>query len=126
MSPALTLRKAAREKTKIRIGLSGPSGSGKTYSALLVASGMASWEKIAVIDTENGSTDLYSHLGDYSVITLTAPFSPERYIEAIAACEAAGMDVIVIDSVTHEWDGKGGCLESNELIAQTKFRGNTW
>src|SRR3954470_15518841 len=116
MQPSFTLRKATRQKTKIRIGLSGPSGSGKTMSALLLASGMAPWEKIAVIDTENGSADLYSHLGDYSVITLTAPFTPERYIEAIAACEAAGMEVIVLDSVTHEWDGKGGCLESNELI----------
>lgn len=123
---ALSLRKATRQQTKIRIGLSGPSGSGKTYSALLLASGMAPWEKIAVIDTENGSADLYSHLGGYSVITLTAPFSPERYIEAIEACEKSGMEVIIIDSVTHEWDGKGGCLESNELIAQTKFKGNTW
>src|SRR5947209_2788964 len=122
----LTLRKATRQQTKIRIGLSGPSGSGKTYSALLLASGMAPWEKIAVIDTENGSADLYSHLGGYSVITLTAPFSPERYIEAIEECQKAGMEVIVIDSVTHEWEGKGGCLESNELLGQTKFKGNVW
>lgn len=123
---SFALRKATRQQTKIRIGLSGPSGSGKTYSALLIASGMAPWDKIAVIDTENGSADLYSHLGPYSVITLTAPFSPERYIEAIEACDKAGMEVIIIDSVTHEWDGKGGCLESNELTAQTRFKGNTW
>lgn len=123
---SFTLRKATRQKTKIRIGLSGPSGSGKTYSALLLASGMAPWEKIAVIDTENGSADLYSHLGPYSVITLTAPFTPERYIEAIQTCQQAGMDVIIIDSATHEWDGKGGCLESNQLLADAKFKGNTW
>jgi len=122
----MELRKATRKKAKLRVGLSGPSGSGKTYSALLLASGMAPWEKIAVIDTENGSGELYSHLGPYSVITLTAPFSPERYVEAIKACEEAGMEVIVIDSITHEWDGKGGCLEFNDLTAQTKFKGNTW
>lgn len=124
--PALTLRKAAREKTKIRIGLSGPSGSGKTFSALLLASGMAGWDKIAIIDTENGSADLYAHLGPYSVITLGAPFSPERYIEALHECEKAGMEVIILDSATHEWDGKGGCLESNDLLASAKFKGNTW
>jgi hypothetical protein len=118
---------AQRQKAKLRIGLSGPSGSGKTYSALLMASGLASsWDKICLIDTENGSGELYSNLGPYNVLTLTAPFSPERYIEAIKAAEAAGMEVIIIDSVTHEWDGKGGALEINEHLAQAKYKGNTW
>lgn len=123
----MQLRKAERKKAKLRIGLSWPSGSGKTRSAIEIASGIASdWSKIALIDTENWSWDLYSHLGDYNVLTLESPFSPERYIDAIQQCEDAGMEVIIIDSVTHEWDGKGWCLESNELIAQTKFKGNTW
>jgi ABC-type dipeptide/oligopeptide/nickel transport system ATPase component len=108
----MTLRKAEKTKTKLRVGLAGTSGSGKTYSALLLAFGLTNdWSKIAVIDTENGSADLYAGLGDYNVITLTAPFSPERYIEAIHECERANMEVIIIDSITHEWDGKGGCLE---------------
>lgn len=105
------LRKATRQKAKIRLGFSSVSGGGKTYSALLVASGMTSWDKIAVIDTENMSADLYSHLGEYNVLTIQAPFTPEKYIEAIKECESAGMEVIIIDSITHEWDGKGGCLE---------------
>ena len=122
-----TLRKAERKQAKIRMGIFGPSGSGKTYSALLVAKGIAGdWNKVAVIDTENGSADLYSHFGDYNVITLEAPFSPEKYVEAIQACEKAGVTVIIVDSVSHEWDGKGGCLESNDLIAHTTFKGNTW
>ena len=122
-----TLRKAERKQAKIRMGMFGPSGSGKTFSALLIAKGLAgSWDKVAVIDTENGSADLYSHLGDYNTITLEAPFEPEKYVQAIKACEDAGMSVIIVDSISHEWDGKGGCLESNELIAQTKFKGNTW
>lgn len=120
------IRPAERTQSKLRIGLSGPSGCGKTYSALLMASGLTSWEKIVVIDTENKSADLYSHLGPYSVLTMEAPFSPENYIAAIQACEDAGFEVIVIDSVTHEWDGKGGCLEINEKIATAKFKGNTW
>jgi len=121
------LRKAERKQAKIRMGLFGPSGSGKTYSALLIAKGIAGdWNKVAVIDTENGSADLYSHLGEYNVITLEAPFAPEKYVEAIQACEKAGVTVIIVDSISHEWDGKGGCLESNELLAQTQFKGNSW
>jgi len=122
----MELRKASRQKTKIRIGISGPSGSGKTYSALLLASGMTSWDKIALIDTENGRGDLYAHLGPYNIISLAAPFTPERYIEAIKKCESAGMDVIVVDSTSHEWEGRGGCLESNDNLAQAKYKGNTW
>lgn len=113
----LQLRKAERKQAKLRVGVSGPSGSGKTYSALLLAKGMASaWDKVALIDSENGSGELYSDLGAYNVVTLSAPFSPERYIEAIKMCEAGGMEVIVIDSATHEWDGKGGCLEIQEQL----------
>lgn len=107
----MELRKAQKSKSKLRVGLAGTSGSGKTYSALLLASGLTDWSKICIIDTENGSADLYEKLGEYNVITLKAPFSPERYIEAIQTAEDAGMEVIIIDSITHEWDGEGGCLE---------------
>ncbi len=122
----LQIRRAQKQKARLRIGLSGPSGSGKTYSALLLALGMCPAEKICIIDTENGSADLYDHLGAYNVIQLSAPYSPERYIEAIHAAEVAGMDLIIIDSVTHEWDGKGGVLELNQSLADAKFKGNTW
>lgn len=108
----MKLSKATRQQVKLRMGLSGASGFGKTYSALLLAYGMTNdWNKIAVIDTENNSASLYSDLGDYNVLALSAPFSPERYIEAIKTCESAGMDVIIIDSITHEWEGVGGCLQ---------------
>jgi hypothetical protein len=124
---SFTLRKATRLKAKIRLGLSAVSGGGKTFSALKIAKGLVGeWPKIAIIDTENGSADLYSHLGDYSVITLTAPFTPERYIEAIKACEQAGIEVIIIDSITHEWDGKGGCLEIAETITQASQSKNSY
>jgi hypothetical protein len=113
----MQLRKATRKKAKIRLGLSAVSGGGKTYSAILVAKGLCGdLSKVAIIDTENGSADLYAHLGDYNVLPLTAPFAPERYIEAIRACEKAGMEVIIVDSISHEWDGKGGCLEIVEQL----------
>lgn len=117
----LQLRKAERKQAKMRLGISGPSGSGKTYSALLLASGMTSWDKIALIDTENGSGELYADLGGYNVITLTAPFTPSRYIEAIKACENAGMEVIIIDSASQEWEGDGGCLDIHSKMAGNSF-----
>lgn len=115
------IQKAQRSKSKMRLALCGPSGSGKTYSALLLASGMAKWGKVCLIDTEHGSGQLYSGLGDYSVITLEPPFSPERYIEAIKTAEDAGMEVIVIDSMTHEWDGTGGILDIHSNLPGNSF-----
>ena len=123
----MQILKAQRMRAKARVGISGPSGSGKTYSALLFAYGLVGdWEKICVIDSEVGSSNNYAHLGEFNVLELSAPFSPDRYIEAIKAAESAGMEAIVIDSVSHEWDGKGGCLEINDHLAQTKYKGNTW
>lgn len=113
----MTLRKVTRKKAKIRLGLSAVSGGGKTYSALLIAFGICGdWNKIAVIDSENNSADLYAHLGNYNVLPISAPFNPEKYIEAVAQCEAEGMEVIIIDSITHEWEGRGGCLEIVESL----------
>jgi len=60
--------------------------------------------KVAIIDTENGSADLYAHLGNYNVLTMTPPFIPENYIKAIEVCEKAEMEVIIIDSISHECD----------------------
>lgn len=117
------LRKATRKKAKIRLGLSAISGGGKTYSSLLIAKGMANGDlsKVAIIDTENGSGDLYANLGDYNVFTLEAPYEPERYIKAIKECENAGMEVIIIDSITHEWDGKGGILDISNSMAGNSY-----
>lgn len=118
----MQLRKSNRSQAKIRIALQGASGSGKTYSSLLLAYGLCQdWDKIAVIDTENQSADLYSHLGQYNVLTLLPPFSPERYMEAIATCEASGMEVIIIDSLSHEWEGEGGILDIHGNMAGNSF-----
>lgn len=124
---ALQLKKATRKQVKLRLNISAPSGAGKTYSALRMAYGIVgNWDKIAVIDTENRSASLYSHLGDFFTIDLTPPFSPERYIEAIKACEAGGIECCIIDSSSHEWNGAGGCIEMNEILAQTKYKSNNW
>ncbi|MEI8203355.1 MAG: AAA family ATPase [Bacteroidota bacterium] len=101
----MQLRTSERKKAKIKMALQGAAGSGKTYSSLLLAFGLTNdWNKIAVIDSENGSSDLYAHLGSYNVLSLNQEFSPEKYIEAIEVCEKAGMEVIIIDSISHAWD----------------------
>lgn len=120
----MKFEKAMRKKAKLRLALTGPSGSGKTYSALLVAKGIGG--RIAVLDTEKGSASLYSDVADFDVLELEPPFAPERFIEAIAAAEQAGYDTLVLDSITHEWSGVGGCLELVDTIAKAKFRGNSW
>lgn len=123
----MELKKATRKKSKLRLNISGPAGSGKTYSALLMGKGLVKdWGKIAVVDTENGSASLYSHLGEFQTIDMQAPFTPESYIKAIEMCVAAGIECIILDSSSHEWSGPGGCIEINEQLAQTKFKGNTW
>lgn len=120
----MNLQKAQRQQVKLRVGLSGPSGYGKTYSALLLAYGITeNWDKIAIIDTENNSASLYSHLGDFNVLPLKEPFTPERYIQAIQVCEKSGIEVLIIDSISHEWSGKGGCLEIHEQLGG---RFNDW
>jgi len=108
----MKLKQSKRKNVKLRLGISGASGFGKTHSALLLAYGMTGdWSKIAVIDTENGSSSLYSDLGKFNVLDLSAPYSPQRYNEAIKICEDANIEVIIIDSISHEWNGAGGCLD---------------
>lgn len=104
---------AVRKGTPPLIGLWGPSGSGKTYSALLMARGIVGENgKIVVIDTENGRALFYAKVaGGWHHIDFQPPFTPARYMEAMAAAEQAGADAIIIDSMSHSWEGQGGVLE---------------
>ena len=113
----MEFRKAERRKAKLRLAITGPAGSGKTYGALLVAFGLEG--RIAMIDTENGSGDLYADLGNYDVCTLQAPYTVQKYLEAIKTAENAGYDVIIIDSLSHAWAGEGGLLDMQGRIADS-------
>lgn len=102
----MELRKSERKQAKIKMALQGSAGAGKTMSALLLAKGLTNdnLSKVAVIDTENGSSDLYAHLGNYNVLNMQPPYTPEKYIQAIDICLEAEMECIVIDSISHCWD----------------------
>ena len=126
---AFTIRPAVREKVGLLFGLAGPSGSGKTYTALLLATGLANGSRIGFVDTEAGRALHYAPCPgtkadptkgsfDFLHLDFQPPFTPERYVEAIRACEEAGASVIVVDSMTHEWTGEGGCSDIQEEEAR--------
>lgn len=138
----LQLKQAQRKKAYLKLGISAPSGGGKTLGALLIAYGLMKekypkesdevrWGKIAIIDSENGSGELYvgkeianTRIGVYNAITLTPPFEADKYTQAIELCREAGMEVCIIDSTTHLWSGQGGLLEQQSAAA--KRTGNSY
>ena len=127
----MSFKRASRSAKYLRILIEGPSGSGKTYGALLMAYGMLKLlnaGKIFVIDTEKGSSNSYTNIVDreYFVGDISAPYHPEALRQKLQEAADAGAKVVIVDSITHFWSGSGGCLEINEVLAKSKFRGNTY
>lgn len=112
-------RKAKKSEIYLKCGMSGPSGSGKTMSALRLAYGLVGdWDKICVLDTENRSSELYCdtkyknfHIGEFNTVEFDPPYEPQRFVSAIDSVVKDGIQCVIIDSSSHEWDGKGGCLQ---------------
>lgn len=102
----MELRKSERKKAKIKLALQGSAGSGKTYSSLQLAKGLTNnnLSKVAIVDSESGSADLYADIGNYNVLSLAPPFTPQKYIQSIDVCLEAGMEVIILDSISHCWE----------------------
>jgi hypothetical protein len=100
---------AEKSQLKARVLISGAAGSGKTMAALELASALGS--RVAVIDTENGSAALYSDKYKFEMLNLQPPYPPEDFVQAIKVAESSGFDVIVVDGITPEWSGSGGCLD---------------
>lgn len=141
---ALQLKKAQRSKAYLKLGISAPSGGGKTLGSLLIAYGLMKekypnlpdaerWAKIAIIDTENGSGELYVgaevsksniKIGEYNAVTINPPFTADKYINAINLCVENDIEVAIIDSSTHLWTGQGGLLEQQGNAA--KRSGNSY
>lgn len=118
-------RKAERKQAKLRLAICAPSGAGKTYGALMLAKGLG--DKVALLDTENGSGDLYADLYSYDVCPISAPYSPEKYIDVIKGAEKAGYEVLIIDSLTHAWAGEGGILDMHtDASKNSQNKGNSY
>ncbi len=117
-------QKAERKKARLRLALCGPAGSGKTYSALLIAQGLGG--KIALIDTEHESGSLYADLCEFDTASLTPPYTPDKYRNAIQAAELAGYSVLIIDSFSHAWAGEGGLLDMHDKAVAAQRSGNSF
>lgn len=131
---------AQREKEKAVIGFIGPSGSGKTVSALTVSYGMMKeaypdaseseiWLKIGVIDTEHRRSKLYAdlqigdiHIGNFRHIDFTPPYTTERYQLAVETIKKAGSEVVIVDSLSHNWMGEGGIIETHGQMSGNSFQ----
>lgn len=128
---------ASREKLHGAIALVGPSGSGKTVSGLRIAHGIVKtkypdkddafiWSKIGVADTEHKRSKIYADMtfddfkiGKFKHINFEAPFSPSRYKGAVEALKKEGCEVILIDSISHAWEGMGGLLDMQQEAGGT-------
>jgi hypothetical protein len=108
----MELMKVHTNQSKAKVSLQGASGSGKTYSALLLAYTLAgAWGKVAIIETNYASAHHYSYLGRFQTLTLSAPFSPQKFMDALALCEKSAIGAVIIDNLSAEWAGTGGMLD---------------
>lgn len=122
----MAFKKATKFESKLRLALAGPSGSGKTYTALTLAHALANGGGVAVIDTERGSASKYADAFPEFDVQELDTFHPNNYINAIHEAEAAGYAVLVIDSLSHAWNGPGGLLEQVEAITKRSKNGSSF
>ncbi len=122
----MAFKKAVKTDAKLRLAINGPAGSGKTYTSLAIGTALANGKPVAVVDTEHGSASKYADLFEFDVMELAAPFHPNKYVEAITEAAGAGYGVIVLDSLTHAWNGEGGLLDIVEMIAKRMKNPNTF
>ncbi len=132
----MAFKTATREKSKLRLAIDGPSGAGKTLTALRMAMELARYEgaknhrpgRVAVIDTEAGTARKYvgdnwdGHPIQFDVDEL-ASFSPTTYTSTIFNAARAGFDVVVVDSLSHAWNGTEGALA---LVDKKSANGNSY
>ena len=118
-------RKAEKRRVKLKMAIQGPSGSGKTWGALALVKNLWPDAKVCVIDTENESSSLYADHFEFDLITLGPPFHTDKYIAAIDVAIKGGYDVVIIDSISHQWDGEGGILRRKEELDK-RPGANSW
>ena len=124
---AFQAKKAKRELIYNKVALMAPSGGGKTYSGLRLATGMAQEieketgkkAKILLANTEQKRGYYYANEFDYDIVDIDAPHEPEKYVDLIDFAVKEGYDILILDSSSHEWEGKGGCLELQQKAGGT-------
>lgn len=122
----MTFKKATKFAAKGRIAIAGPSGTGKTFTGLTLAFGLADTGKVAVIDTERGSASKYADaFPSFDVMELES-YHPDKFIQGIKDAEEGGYEVLLIDSLSHAWNGQGGLLEIVEAITKRSKSGNSF
>ena len=109
---------AVKTEAKLRLAIAGPSGSGKTYTALALATALADGGKVAVLDTEHGSASKYADLFAFDVLNESAPFHPDKVTAAINDAGRGGYAVLILDSMSHFWNGPGGMTDIVDDIAR--------
>jgi hypothetical protein len=109
-------RRAEKRKVKLKMAVQGPSGSGKTWGALALAKNLWPDARVCVVDTENGSSELYADRFEFDTIPLAPPFHTDRYIACMESAVKLGYDVLIIDQISHQWDGDGGILRRKEEL----------
>jgi hypothetical protein len=109
---------AAKQQLKARVALCGPTGSGKTWTGLQWATVLADGGRICVIDTENSSASYYADRYQFDVYDFQPPYDPTRLVEVIKAAETEGYAVVLIDSLSHFWEGEGGTLDIADNAGQ--------
>lgn len=126
MNDAFVFAPATRGAAFLKLGIQGPAGCGKTEGALAIATQLAGeGGRVAVVDTENRSSELYAHRYRFAILDLKPPFESARYRRAIETAVAAGFTVVVVDSLSHQWAGQGGILERQGAAARKESNSYT-
>ena len=117
----MPFHKATKDQAKLRLALAGVAKAGKTYTALTIAKYLVPGGRTALIDTEHGSAAKYADIFDFDTLELDN-FKPDNYIMGIDEAALAGYDVIIVDSLSHAWAGKGGLLEFKDRLTDADAR----
>jgi energy-coupling factor transporter ATP-binding protein EcfA2 len=103
------IQRATRVGVKARLALAGPTGSGKTYTALGLAGVFAEGKGVLLVDTEHGEARTYADDFEFDEFIWQPPYDPRELISFLRK-HGSEYGCIVIDSLSHFYNGEGGLL----------------